>query len=175
MGMCKGCGQIFKTEDMKYGFCIDCQKIHKDKILEIENNIHEKFKYSENKNNLEEKSRVTSYFTTFFGSIAGFLISTYLSVELHAPKIVSIFAFLIVFFLVLFAFMKDTRPDVKGFWLNNKIIIKRLLIVFVVIWNILIYNLDDRHYVFLALIPTILIFGILWAFNGNKNNNVPRQ
>ncbi|MFY4810793.1 hypothetical protein ACOTWH_09235 [Aliarcobacter butzleri] len=25
MGMCKGCGQIFKTEDMKYGFCIDCQ------------------------------------------------------------------------------------------------------------------------------------------------------
>ena len=124
MGMCKGCSQIFKTEDMLYNYCVDCQESHKNKILEIENNIYEKFKYDENRNNLEERSRVTSYFTTFFGSIIGFIVSAYLSVEFHAPKIVSIFAFLIVFFLVLFTFMKDTRPDIKGFWLNNKTIIK---------------------------------------------------
>ena len=35
MGMCKGCGQIFKTEDMKYNFCIDCQESNEDKIKEI--------------------------------------------------------------------------------------------------------------------------------------------
>jgi len=23
--MCKGCKQIFKTEDMKYNYCVDCQ------------------------------------------------------------------------------------------------------------------------------------------------------
>lgn len=40
MGMCKGCGQIFKTEDMKYNFCTDCQTIHTDKIQEIENDIN---------------------------------------------------------------------------------------------------------------------------------------
>jgi|GEM_PF-4706957 len=25
MGMCKGCKQIFKTEVMKYNYCVDCQ------------------------------------------------------------------------------------------------------------------------------------------------------
>jgi|GEM_PF-2170231 len=25
MGMCRRCKQIFKTEDMKYNYCVDCQ------------------------------------------------------------------------------------------------------------------------------------------------------
>lgn len=39
MGMCKGCKQIFKTEDMVYNFCVDCQKTESyTKELELINN-----------------------------------------------------------------------------------------------------------------------------------------
>jgi len=39
MGICNGCKQIFKTEDMIHNFCIDCQKTESYvKELELINN-----------------------------------------------------------------------------------------------------------------------------------------
>lgn len=69
MGMCKGCGQIFKTEDMKYNFCIGCQDTNifkeideheKDKarlLIEIENS---KAKAESNKVREEEILKLIS-------------------------------------------------------------------------------------------------------------------
>lgn len=79
MGMCKGCGQIFKTEDMKYNFCVDCQESNEDKIKEIESDINKKYQYENNRINEQESSKLTSYFTTLIGSFIGLIASTYLT------------------------------------------------------------------------------------------------
>lgn len=166
MGMCKGCGQIFKTEDMKYNFCIDCQESYEDKIKEIENDISKKYQYSNHSVNEQETSKLTSYFTTLIGSFVGFLAATYLTQKLHAPLFVSLLAFVIILFAFILIFMKKTRPDIKTFYSANEIVAKRLFVVLMIIWNIIIYQGKSDLFVYLGLIPTILIFGSYWAIKG---------
>jgi len=41
MGICRGCKDIFKTEDMKYNYCVDCQSsqkfINQYQLMQIKN------------------------------------------------------------------------------------------------------------------------------------------
>jgi hypothetical protein len=170
MGMCKGCGQIFKTEDMKYNFCVDCQESNEDKIKEIESDINKKYQYENNRINEQESSKLTSYFTTLIGSFIGLIASTYLTQKLHAPFFISMFAFILILYAFILIFMKQSRPDIKKFYSNNELVIKRLFIVLVIIWNIIIYQGKSDLFVFLGLVPTILIFGSYWAIKGKINH-----
>lgn len=74
--------------------------------------------------------------------------------------------FVIILFAFIIIFMKETRPNIKGFYSKNEIVIKRLFIIIVIIWNILIFNGKSELFLYLGLIPTILIFGTYWAIKG---------
>jgi hypothetical protein len=80
------------------------------------------------------------------------------------------FAFILILYAFILIFMKQSRPDIKKFYSNNELVIKRLFIVLVIIWNIIIYQGKSDLFVFLGLVPTILIFGSYWAIKGKINH-----
>lgn len=109
------------------------------------------------------------YLITLIGGFLGFWISYYTQIHFHIPFIFSIFIYLIVLFSIVFILKKNTRPNLKEFYFNNEILIKRLFIVLIVIWNIILATISkNNEFVFLGVIPTILIFGIYWAVKGNS-------
>jgi len=64
MGMCKGCQQIFKTEDMIIGFCKDCQSsqefINQYQLMQIKNQEKPKRKIKNKKEILTKSLAVLS-------------------------------------------------------------------------------------------------------------------
>lgn len=108
------------------------------------------------------------YLITLIGGFLGFLISSYARIHFHIPFIFSILLYAIVLFSIIIIFKKDARPNLKEFYFNNEILIKRLFIVLVIIWNIILATISrNNEFIFLGVIPTILIFGIYWAIKGN--------
>jgi len=64
--MCRGCKQIFKTEDMKYNYCVDYQS--SEEFINNEDTLEQKYKNKkENKNEDGKSSKFMWWGISIFG------------------------------------------------------------------------------------------------------------
>lgn len=177
MGMCKGCNQIFKTEDMIHNFCVNCQKTEEFK-KEI-NLIDSGYK---RKNQLKDKKFFYTIICSILFPIGVFFIY---GGEYHIALVV-----LILPLLGLFSLLEDiyyNNKQIKEYEnkdiekisspiKNKKEILVKSLIILSIIWLLLISPIrsyEIRHFIEVGIIPVVLVFGIIWiyfAYSKNKTN-----
>ena len=176
MGMCKGCGQIFKTEDMIHNFCTECQKT--EKFTQQEESIKSG---QEKSNQLKDKK--------FFYLVIFLILTPFAGFHLLKGN------FDIVFFVMIFPIIgllsligdiyynskhineyKNKGSKIDTAIKNKKEILVKSLIVISTIWILLVmpkssYNM--KIFILEGIIPVVLVFGIVWiyfAYSKNKKN-----
>lgn len=169
MGMCKGCNQIFKTEDMINNFCADCQNTEnfatESKL--IESGEKEKIRLKDKK----------LFYTIIFALLIPIDIFLMYHENYHLVFIVSalpLFGVFSYFEEVYHINKKINQPDNIT---NKREIIIKALIVLSALWLLFLFPAPTyaiKKYISFGIIPVVLLLGLIWiylAYSKNKNKD----
>ena len=179
MGMCKGCGQIFKTEDMIHNFCIDCQKTEKftQQVESIQSG-------QEKSNQLKDKK--------FFYIVIFLILTPFAGYHLLKGNYSVVFYIMVFPMLGLLSLLEDlyynnkhikeykNKGDERDMTIKNKkeILVKSLIVIST-IWILLVMpksSYDMKIFILEGIIPVVLVFGTVWIyFAYSKNKKIVKE
>ena len=174
MGMCKGCNQIFKTEEMTYSYCVDCQKTESfnDEIKLIE---------SEQKAKLQLKDKKFFYIIVFAILIPLDILAIYREAY-YAAFLISIFPLFGLFSLIEDIYynnkqIKDyeNNPTISNSHKikNKKETLIKAIIVLCVIWLLILFPAHSyiiKKYIQQGILPVVIILGGIWVYLAYSKN-----
>lgn len=173
MGMCRGCKQIFKTEDMIHNFCVDCQKT--EKFIQQEESIKSG---QEKSNQLKDKK--------FFYLVIFLILTPFACFHLLKGNFDIVFFIMIFPVIGLLSLVRDIYYNSKHIKeyrnkgskidttiKNKKEILVKSLTVISLVWLLLIAPIREysiREFVNIGIIPIVLLFGGLWVYFAYSKN-----
>lgn len=172
MGMCKKCNQIFNTEEMKNGFCKECQKTD-DFLADL---IYEKSGHKE-KDKLKDKK---FFYTVIFAILIPIDIYLIYQENYHLVFIISVLPLFGVF-----SYLEDVYYNNKKIntyknnennelaLTNKKEIFIKSLIVLSVLWLLFLFPAPTyaiKKYISFGVIPVALLLGLIWIYLAYSKN-----